>query len=270
MGRKFTILKWKCLLELIGHEQNCLFSDVVMGTWSPTSQSSTTLGDSWTKLEMLLNSWQLVIPKQKPFGLMNPCPLPNHQPHFGSLPIADLKCADSEMAQPKIRNFKCLFFLSEIQKNSGFFPNNSGIKKKPNGCFTRPWWVVTSSFQPKNMHNGDELKESLSGKHGSGKYTMYSKIATSEKNTWRRANFQCYSLILRHSLFWWRVRQSSSLNSVFTGWFSKHCLPKFMFEPLRRVSFLSEVQMFQKKFSTCKMHPKGHSKKRVLHLCINI
>lgn len=129
MGRKFTILKWKCLLELIGHEQNCLFSDVVMGTWSPTSQSSTTLGDSWTKLEMLLNSWQLVIPKQKPFGLMNPCPLPNHQPRFGSLPIADLKCADSEMAQPKIRNFKCLFFLSEIQKNSGFSPTIQALKK---------------------------------------------------------------------------------------------------------------------------------------------
>lgn len=42
----------------------------------------------------------------------------------------------------------------------------------------------------------------ISGKHGSGKSTMYSKIAT-----WRHANFQCYSLILRHSLFWWRLNK---------------------------------------------------------------
>lgn len=101
MGRKFTILTWKCLLELLGHEQNGLFSDVEKWAHEKTSQSKTTLGDSWAKLEMLINSWQLVIPKQKPFGLMNQWP-PSFTPSpapFGSLPIADLNCADSEMAQ---------------------------------------------------------------------------------------------------------------------------------------------------------------------------
>ena len=90
MGRKFTTLKWKCLLELIGHEENGLFSDVVMGTWNNISiiNHFGWLLDQTRNVDKFLATSHPKTETLRPYESMPP--KPSYQPHFGSLPIADL------------------------------------------------------------------------------------------------------------------------------------------------------------------------------------